>query len=251
MNFKFKFISRTQWGSIRSFLSLPSSFRLCTAKIHSTATSNLDPTEVQKLFRYTTGRWLYNEWDVKNNCRYVKFDVDSLLYIACKAVGARNCTEVAKLSEGSYNKAFRLTFDNQTQVIVRIPCPVAGPSYLTTASEVATLEFAREVLQLPVPRSGAERCSTNGVGVDYIIMEALPGEPLGIHWNQLAGREQVLPLMRAMLDFESRMESVRFSQYGSLYFKEDVAPELQTRPLFAVDVDDLLKCFAEKYRIGP
>ncbi|KAG0707244.1 kinase-like domain-containing protein, partial [Suillus ampliporus] len=178
-----------------------------------------------------------------------------LLNVACNAVGARSCTEVAKLSEGSYNKAFRLTFDNKAQVIARIPCPLAGPSYLTTASEVATLAFAREVLNLPVPRvltwSGAERGSTNRVGADYVIMEVVPGVPLGIRWHQLAGREQVLPLMRAMLDFESRMESVRFSQYGSLYFKEDVVPELQTRPLFAGEVDDSLKCFAEKYRIGP
>ncbi|KAG1851844.1 kinase-like domain-containing protein [Suillus subalutaceus] len=240
--------------STHLFFSSPLSIsfrRLCTvANKHVT----VDPTEIQKLFRYTTDRWLYNERE-QNSCRYVKFDVDSLLDIACKAVGARSCTAVAKLSEGSYNKAFLLTFDNETQVIARIPCPIAGPSYLTTASEVATLEFAREVLQLPVPRiltwSGAEKGSTNCVGVDYIIMEAVPGVPLGMRWNQVAGREQVSPLVDGLLDFESRMESVRFSQYGSLYFKEDVAPQLQTHSLFAGEVDDSMKYFAEKYRIGP
>ncbi|KAG1744384.1 hypothetical protein EDB19DRAFT_1906610 [Suillus lakei] len=73
-------------------------------------------------------------------------------------------------------------------------------------------------------------------------MEAVPGVPLGIRWYQVAGREQVSPLMDGILNFESRMD---------LYFKEDVAPELQTHPLFAGEVDDSLKCFAEKYRIGP
>ncbi|KAG2031779.1 hypothetical protein BDR03DRAFT_1002974 [Suillus americanus] len=164
-------------------------------------------------------------------------------------------TAVAKSSEGSYNKAFSLTLDNETQVIARIPCPVAGPSYLTTASEVATLEFAHEVIQLPVPRiltwSGAEKGSTNCVGVDYIILEAVPGVPLSMHWYQVAGREQVSPLVDGLLDFESRMESIRFSQHGSLYFREDFAPELQTHPLFAGEIDTSLKCFAEKYRIGP
>jgi hypothetical protein len=70
---------------------------------------------------------------------------------------------------------FCLTLDNSSRVIVRLPCPLAGPSYLVTASEVATLQFAREVLQLPVPRvitwSGAIRDLVNHVGADYIIME--------------------------------------------------------------------------------
>ena len=61
-------------------------------------------------------------------------------------------------------------------VVARLPSPLAGPSYLVTASEVATLQFAREVLNLPVPRvitwSGAKRGHAN---VDYIIMEEVPG----------------------------------------------------------------------------
>lgn len=79
------------------------------------------------------------------------------------------------MSLGSYNKAFNLHLDNSLNVIARLPCPLAGPSYLVTASEVATLQFAREVLNLPVPRvitwSNAKRGHTNPVGADYIIME--------------------------------------------------------------------------------
>ena len=84
---------------------------------------------------------------------------------------------------GSYNKAFRLTFDDSIKVVARLPTPLAGPSYLVTASEVATLQFTREVLDIPVPRvltwSGAKRNSINRVGADYIIMEEVAGVSLG------------------------------------------------------------------------
>ena len=43
--------------------------------------------------------------------------------------------------EGSFNKALLLTMSDGNEVIAKIPCPNAGPPHLTTASEVATLEF--------------------------------------------------------------------------------------------------------------
>jgi hypothetical protein len=52
---------------------------------------------------------------------------------------------VLKYIEGQYNKAFLLTMDNGAQVVARIPNPNAGPDFLTTASEVATLQFVSEL----------------------------------------------------------------------------------------------------------
>jgi hypothetical protein len=140
-------------------------------------------------------------------------------------------------------------------VIARIPCPLAGPSYLVTASEVATLDFARIVLQLPVPRvitwSGAKRGEPNLVGAEYIIMEEVPGVPLGRRWTQLPHASDVRPIMRSILDIEAKFESIRFSQIGSLYFKEDVSEDLRARPLLSGTVDPTIQHLAEKYRIGP
>ena len=146
-------------------------------------------------------------------------------------------------------------------MVVRIPCPIAGPSYLTTASEVATLEFAREVLKLPVPRvlawSGARarKGSTNPVGVDHIMMEVAPGVQIGDRWPKMRGSAEVRPAIDDLLRLEDTLESVRFAQYGSLYFKEDVSAELQSRPLLAEGVgngaDSSVARFADKYRIGP
>ena len=53
---------------------------------------------------------------------------------------------------GSYNKVSALNFDNGVEAIARIPTALAGAPFFTTASEVATLEFVREVLGIRAPR---------------------------------------------------------------------------------------------------
>ncbi|RFU30323.1 hypothetical protein B7463_g6034, partial [Scytalidium lignicola] len=65
------------------------------------------------------------------------------------------------MAEGGYNKIFLLTMDDGHEFIARVPTPC----HFTTASEVATLRFLRNVLQLPVPEIFAYSTSgTNPVG---------------------------------------------------------------------------------------
>lgn len=46
-----------------------------------------------------------------------------------------------KLADGLYNKIFNLTIGNGKLVVARIPNPNVGPDFLTTASEVATMDL--------------------------------------------------------------------------------------------------------------
>lgn len=50
-------------------------------------------------------------------------------------------TKILKCREGMNNKAYILTMDNGTEVLAKLPNPCAGPSFYTTASEVATRAF--------------------------------------------------------------------------------------------------------------
>ena len=124
-----------------------------------------------------------------------------------------------------------------------------------TASEVATLQFAREVLNLPVPRvitwSGAKRGHTNPVGADYIIMEEIPGVRLVQRWKEFDSADDVRPIMTGMLDVETKFESLCFSRIGSLYFKEDVSADLQAVPLLSGSIDTTTRQLLERYRVGP
>lgn len=91
-------------------------------------------------FQYTSGRWLWDE-DEQLRDRLSPFNVPELQKVAADSIGATKCITMAKLAEGSFNKTFKLEMDNGSVVIARIPHPIAGPRYYTTASEVATMEF--------------------------------------------------------------------------------------------------------------
>lgn len=101
----------------------------------------------ENFFRYTNGRWLWDEAKQLRE-RYRAFNVQELQRIAAEGVGAQSCISMKKLGEGGYNKVFRLVMDNGKVAIARIPNLNAGPAHLITASEVATMEFVRCAISL-------------------------------------------------------------------------------------------------------
>jgi hypothetical protein len=64
------------------------------------------------------------------------------------SVNARACVFITNLAEGGFIKVFRLLMDDGSIVIARFPNPNAGPPYLMTASEVATMDFVRYFARL-------------------------------------------------------------------------------------------------------
>ncbi|KAI0337269.1 hypothetical protein BDW22DRAFT_1340185 [Trametopsis cervina] len=219
-------------------------------------------------FRHTTGRWLYNESErgflesslmsstylfwVELSVRRVEFDVASLKRVAAQAVGARQCTNFKKVDEGSFNKVFLLEFDNQKNLIAKIPTRLIPPFYIT-ASEVATMNYARTVLGLPVPRVLAWNAQSdrqrNPVGAEYILMEKAHGDPL--HSRLFTFEPQTaMAIVGQTISLEQRFTWNKFSQIGSLYYKEDVDPALQERPLYSIDTDSE-DDHAERFRVGP
>lgn len=97
-------------------------------------------TEHEHFFRYTSGRWLWDE-EQQLQDRYKAFNVAELQSLAVKVVGSTGCVSMTKFAEGGYNKVFRLTMDDGKQVLARIPNPNAGPPFYATASEVATMSL--------------------------------------------------------------------------------------------------------------
>ena len=73
--------------------------------------------------------------------RRVDFNMDNLAQIAASTVESGCCVAIEKYPDGQYTKAFLMTMDDGKQVVAKVPNPNAGHSHLTTASEVATMEF--------------------------------------------------------------------------------------------------------------
>ncbi|EZF29949.1 hypothetical protein H101_06405 [Trichophyton interdigitale H6] len=109
--------------------------------------------------------------------------MNELARLAANTVGAKEVVNIDKYADGLFNKVFVFTFEDGKQVAGKVPNPVAITPHLTTASEVATMEFMRTVLKTPTPRvyawSSKVDDSRNSVGVEFIIMEKIAGVPLG------------------------------------------------------------------------
>ena len=150
-------------------------------------------------------------------------------------------------SLGGFNRLFSLTLDNGKEVVVRMPFKNAGPRTLLTQSEVATMDFLRTKLRFPIPKVLAWNASPNNpVGCEYMIMEQCSGEMLA---NRVDSPSQVSMFAAEIAEMQTRLASIKFSQYGSIYYKDNVSPELQARPLYAKgEPED--EC-SERFRIGP
>ncbi|KAF9560949.1 hypothetical protein CPC08DRAFT_803050 [Agrocybe pediades] len=168
----------------------------------------------------TDRRFLYRA-EEQMKLRELNFDVEALKRRAAAVSGSKECNHIEFIGEGAFNRVFELVMENGAKrVNARTPFPHAGPQTLLTNSEVATMEFVRERFNAPVPKVLAYDSSPhNEIGMEH-IMEKCPG-----------------------------MAAIPFSQYGSIYFKEDVDPALQARPLYADGYPE--DKFSERFRIGP
>lgn len=129
----------------------PSSFKLPRLLHASQGIPSSCNDEHKDFFRYTGGRWLWDE-EKQLRERYKQFNVQELKRVAARSVMAEVCVSMTKLAEGGFNKVFRLLMNDGKAVIARLPNPKAGPSFRTTASEVATMDLVRYSLTLPSMR---------------------------------------------------------------------------------------------------
>ncbi|KAK2740936.1 Phosphotransferase enzyme [Myotisia sp. PD_48] len=191
-------------------------------------------------YRYTSGRWLFEE-EQQLEARHVRFNVDSLVAIAARCIGHEpaSCVKVEKLLEGDFNKCLLLTMEDGSQVVARVPNPNAGRPHYTTASEVATMDFARNKVGLPVPKvlAWSSRASENPVGAEYVIMEKAPGTPLSEVWPLISDSEKS-DIVRSFVNLDIKLLSHPLRGIGALYYPNDIPSTAQIPALPPKDYDD-------------
>ncbi|OJJ32718.1 hypothetical protein ASPWEDRAFT_158823 [Aspergillus wentii DTO 134E9] len=217
------------------------------SRLTSTTNPAIQPDH-HYLFSYTSGRWLWNE-PQRLLERYTPFNVPELQAIAAASINAKHCTSITKIGEGSSHKAFRLVMDDGRAVVARIPMGVSGTRFYGTASEVATMEFVRVVLGIPVPRVYAWDACENPVGVEYVIMEEVRGRQLAIEWDGMKP-DGKLSIMTQMVDVEAKLASLRFTHYGNIYFRDAVQDAVPAEIVGDVS-DEIKKMVYERFSIGP
>lgn len=166
-----------------------------------------------------------------------------------------------------YNKSYVFTMDDGRQVIGKVPNPNAGLPHVTTASEVATMDFVhaidprgrslvwltsaqvRNILETPAPHVYAWNSRANNpVGAEYIIMEKMPGVQLLQVWDQMKLTDK-LQIVTQLFKFQKRWLSARFAKIGSLYYTGDVDTGATDGHLFTDS--DGKEVRDERFAIGP
>ncbi|KAL4950825.1 kinase-like domain-containing protein [Aspergillus filifer] len=191
------------------------------------------PIKEAELYKYQRYRWLSGETE-ELTVRYREFRLPALLEAATKVIGnnAVECIKILKCAEGQYNKAYILSMNNGQEIVAKLPNPNAGPAFYTTASEVATRQFVRESLGIPVPRIYAWSADkSNAVGAEYILEEKATGQPLGSLWSQMSFSAR-LDIVEQVLGIERKLTSVNLPQHGCIYYQSDLESRLE-KPTFA------------------
>ncbi|KKK17895.1 hypothetical protein AOCH_004733 [Aspergillus ochraceoroseus] len=155
--------------------------------------------------------------------RETRFDLNQLARVAADSVGAGQYISIKKYPDGMFNKTFLMTMDNGQEVVSKVPNPNAGVPHFTTASEVATMDFARKVLDTPVPQVYLwnSQAESHPVGAEFIIMDKVKSVPLSQVWGTTK-LPQKLKVLLAITRIQKKWLSVSFSHYGSLYYAGDV-----------------------------
>ncbi|KAK2873745.1 hypothetical protein FQN49_002108 [Arthroderma sp. PD_2] len=170
--------------------------------------------DLDGLKRFTSDRWLWNERQ-QLEVRYINFDMAELLKVAALAIDADSCAKVVKASEGQYNKVFQLTMNDGREVIAKLPNFNAGREHFSTASEVATMDFLRNVLHIPVPKiyAWSSRASDNPVKAD------------------IKGKRKA-QIVQQVVEIERSLASTKFTKFGALYYKQDLPGSDNSAPLY-------------------
>ncbi|PKX96841.1 uncharacterized protein P174DRAFT_428356 [Aspergillus novofumigatus IBT 16806] len=202
-------------------------------------------------FRTTRKRiWLWNE-DIQLRNRSKQFNVSELKATATRSVGAKACVSMSKTAEGGFNKVSRLVLDDNSTVIARIPYPNVGRSCTTTASEVATMEFARTVLGIPVPKVLAwSGKADNPVGSEYILMEEATGRQLGEIWDDLKLAD-TSKIVEDIIAIEKKLLPLSFTRYGSLYLVVDAFPGCEKAEIASDAPQSQREEVKSRFVIGP
>ncbi|KAH8816555.1 phosphotransferase enzyme family protein [Xylogone sp. PMI_703] len=214
----------------------------------------MDPE--QDLHHYTRYRWIYNE-EKELAKRSVPFNLERLIDAAIRTTDGKSKyflmdtgSKVLKCKEGLNNKVILMTMDDGAEVIAKPPNPNAGPPYLTTASEVATHEFLRDVLNMPVPKIiawSADR--TNAVGAEYILQEKVSGKPLASMWHRMPKKSK-LDRIAQVAELENRLASLTFNKHGCIYFRDSIEDqEVASQPL--ITSPPVSSAIVDRFVLGP
>ncbi|SSD60924.1 related to Altered inheritance of mitochondria protein 9, mitochondrial [Saccharomycodes ludwigii] len=163
---------------------------------------------------------------------------------------------MSSIHEGKHHRIYKLDLTNQKSFILRIPYPMESEQSIAQRikSEVASMDFADLKLNIKVPKTYCFGVNTlNPIRSPFILQEYIEGNLLMKKWNPLieddlsnGTHKKVLnEVICPLSDFQSKLASVTFTKFGSLYFAKDCK---NTEPAY---VGEENKSLQNRWKIGP
>ncbi|KAG8759213.1 Phosphotransferase enzyme [Ceratobasidium sp. 428] len=138
--------------------------------------------------------------------------------------------------EGAHSKSFLMTLNTGRELVANIVNPLYGPAYPIFASEVATMEYARDRLGAPIPRV-LDWCTdkdSTPVQAAYMITEKPEGVMLEEVWHTLDVNRK-LEVTEQIAAIERALDRGVFPAFGSLYRRADLK---KNEPYVSIPGDD-------------
>lgn len=216
--------------------------------------------DTKNFFKYSWGRWLQND-EKERAARETKFDLKGMVDVIKEKVDYfKTSPENAELEvktitpyhEGKHHKIYLVTMSDARSYVLRIPYSIGHKEYREARmkSEVATVDFLKKKVDATIPSVIAwSPTKENRLESEYMILDYVKGEALMKSW--LPGSLDVKAksgVIQPLVNFMNQISSIKFNKYGSLYFSQDVAKELQTDLPYDGETDPEL---IDRWRIGP
>lgn len=196
----------------------------------SASTSDIFNAATRSIFKPT----LRAKWKQ----RLSNLDVKRLAFACSASINEGPPCSVAFHRNGASNIVLLVTFPNGLELIVRIPI-FDSPEALK--STVATMSYARHVLGVYCPSVFAWNDShENSVGLPYIIMEKVQGEPLDTLWDKMDLSKRLFTQYSVAKVHSRLFQKPHFQTFGSLFFSEEY-PDLPLDDTLCYTVGPLVK----------
>jgi phosphotransferase family enzyme len=112
--------------------------------------------------------------------------------------------------------------------VFRVALPVYP--FCKTASEVATMTYVRRHTDIPIPQVHAyDTSSQNALGHEWLLMDMVDGASTYSQVEETLNVNQKLKIARQLADCVHKLDQLRFSSAGSLYFQDDLRQMPQAR----------------------
>ncbi|KAH7411973.1 kinase-like domain-containing protein [Phaeosphaeria sp. MPI-PUGE-AT-0046c] len=143
-------------------------------------------------------------------------DVDIIRNLARKHLGHDDEVQidVTFYAQGAFNKLYKIQAAGSA-CLMRVALPVCP--HLKTESEVATINFVRDHVDIPAPHILAyDSASHNDLGFEWILMELMPGDTLRKRWRKMSWNTKAT-VVKQLAQYQARLNSKPFLEIGNLF----------------------------------